>query len=63
MKREHISIASLKDETTGQATHGEGTAQLLSNQFESVFTTENRDALPDMPYEQYPPMANFTITT
>ena len=32
-------------------------------QKESVFTNENSDALPDMPSEQYPPMANFTITT
>ena len=64
MKREHISIASLKDVTTGEeVTHAEGKAQLLSNQFESVFTNENSDALPDMPSKQYPPMANFTITT
>ena len=45
MKREHISIASLKDVTTGEeVSHAEGKAQLLSNQFESVFTNENSDA-------------------
>ena len=64
MKREHISIASLKDVTTREeVSHAEGKAQLLSNQFESVFTNENSDALPDMPSKQYSPMANFTITT
>ena len=64
MKREQISISSLKDETTGEEiTHSEGKAQILSKQFESIFTNEDSDTIPNISTERYPPMASFTITT
>ena len=64
MKREQISISSLKDETTGEEiTHGEGKAQILSKQFESIFTNADRDTIPNISTKRYPPMASFTITT
>ena len=64
MRRENVSIATLKDEVTDQdVTHAQGKAEILSKHFESVFTAEDRDNLPDISTEQYPSMANFTITT
>ena len=64
MKREQISISSLKDETTGEEiTHGEGKAQILSKQFESIFTNADRDTIPNISTKRYPPMASFIITT
>ena len=64
MRRENVSIATLKDEVTDQdVTHAQGKAEILSKHFESVFTAEDRDNLPDISTEQYPSMADFTITT
>ena len=64
MRRENVSIATLKDEVTDKdVTHAQGKAEILSKHFESVFTAEDRDNLPDISTEQYPSMADFTITT
>ena len=58
VRRENVSIATLKDEVTDQdVTHAQGKAEILSKHFESVFTAEDRDNLPDISTEQYPSMA------
>ena len=37
-------------------------AELLNNQFQSVFTTENNSVLPDMSREPYPAISDIEIT-
>ena len=62
--RTGLKLTRVKDEVTDQdVTHAQGKAEILSKHFESVFTAEDRDNLPDISTEQYPSMANFTITT
>ena len=47
---------------TSKASTAPEIAEILNNQFESVFTTEDTHSIPDMPESPYPLIADINIT-
>jgi hypothetical protein len=47
-KKDHVGISALRS-NKGLVTEGKGKAELLSEQYKSVFTDENTDEFPTLP--------------
>ena len=59
-KQDTTKISSMQL-STGQVTAPKEIAEVLNNQFKSVFTREDLDAMPETPVSSFPPINDIVI--
>ena len=61
-RQDNIGIGALKNQTGNIVTDSSEKAEILNEQFKSVFTIEDTTCIPDMGVSPYPPISNIDIT-
>ena len=62
LKKDSTGIPALKDQGV-LISENIKQAEILNKQFKSVFTTEDKDSIPDPQPSRFPPIPNITIST